>query len=149
MGKVVFKAGKCADCGKKFYSREGSLRTKCSECIVTRSSPESNPKDRAARAEGRPQYSTIPLDTILEGDARVHMLGAEKYGRLNWRKDKVKQTTYLDAMVSHMRKYAAGEEVDDESGYSHLYHIRACCAILLDAEQHKTLIHDLQEYESK
>ncbi|MCK4828651.1 hypothetical protein KA005_73655 [bacterium] len=48
-----------------------------------------------------------------------------------------------------MKAWAEGEDLDPDSGESHLYHIRACCAIVLDSEMHGTLIDDRLLAESK
>ena len=87
--------------------------------------------------------------SVLEGDALVFKSGAEKYGVRNWLIDKIKASTYEGAILRHFTAWAAGENTDPDSGLSHLYHIRACCAILLDSDVHGTLIDDRDRIESK
>lgn len=73
---------------------------------------------------------------VLEG-------GADKYGVYNWRESEgVKATTYTAAIMRHLLQFTDGEDVDAESGRSHLAHIMATCSILLDAEQAGKLIDD-------
>ena len=73
---------------------------------------------------------------ILEG-------GAVKYGVYNWRESEgVKATTYMAAIMRHLLQFTDGEDIDAESGRSHLAHIMATCSILLDAEQAGKLIDD-------
>ncbi len=83
------------------------------------------------------------VGSVLRGDASVHAHGADKYGERNWRIDPIKSSTYEAAILRHFMAYFYDrEDADPDSGLSHLYHIRACCAVMLDAEIHGTLIDD-------
>jgi len=93
--------------------------------------------------EGKIPYDKLPL-RVLEGDSVVHSHGAEKYGERNWRIDKILTSTYEGAIMRHFIAWANGEDKDPDSGLSHLYHIRACCAVMLDAEMFDSLIDDRQ-----
>lgn len=74
---------------------------------------------------------------------RVLALGARKYGVYNWREsDGVKASTYTAAIMRHLTQFMDGEDVDAESGESHLAHIQATCCILQDAERVGKLIDD-------
>jgi hypothetical protein len=69
--------------------------------------------------------------------------GADKYGVYNWRdSDGVLASTYSAALMRHLLQFMDGEDVDSESGLSHLAHIMATCCILLDAELCGKLIDD-------
>lgn len=106
-----------------------------------------NPKLIQALKDGKAPLEYLVL-SVLEGDAYVHKSGADKYGICNWLKDKIKASTYVGAILRHLTAWALGQDIDPESGYSHLYHIRACCAILLDSSAHGTLIDDRNRCES-
>ena len=69
-------------------------------------------------------------------------LGAMKYGKMNWRKNKVKETVYIEAAMRHMYAAMDGEDCDSESGQSHYAHVMACMAILLDAKATGNLVDD-------
>ena len=86
------------------------------------------------------------LPTIsLSATARVLKLGSDKYGPWNWRKSEgIKASTYIAAMMRHLFQFMEGEDVDDESGESHLAHIIATCCILMDAEGVGQLVDDRQ-----
>lgn len=71
--------------------------------------------------------------------AKVLAVGAEKYGAWNWREKGVETMTYIGAMRRHLRLYLDGEDLDPEDDLSHLAHIAASVAILLDAENVGTL----------
>lgn len=107
-----------------------------------------NPKHIRAMKEGKTPYEKIPFD-ILADDAFVHAHGAEKYGERNWRIDKILASTYEGAILRHFFAWAGGEDIDPDSGRPHLNHIRACCAVVLDAQRHGTLIDDRDRKESK
>lgn len=91
---------------------------------------DGNPKDAIGRA--RVNLHLIPPSAnILE--ARVLELGAKKYGAYNWRAAEVSGSVYISAMLRHLYRYMDGEDNDPESGQSHLAHIRANTAIMIDA----------------
>jgi hypothetical protein len=69
----------------------------------------------------------------LSQTAWVMALGAAKYGPWNWRNSKVEAMTYVGAILRHMSAWASGEDLDPESGQSHIAHIAAGCNILMDA----------------
>jgi len=83
----------------------------------------------------------LPATALIE-TAWVHGLGAEKYGRYNWRQNKVNASTYVSAIMRHLMAWQQGEDIDPESGRSHLAHIAAGCNILMDAKSCKNLIDD-------
>jgi hypothetical protein len=101
--------------------------------------PSTNPK----RAFGvkKPSAQFIPPAAIIEESA-VMALGAAKYGAYNWQDDPVDATTYYSAAIRHLLQWFSGEDIDSESGASHLAHVRACMAILIDAKASGKLIDD-------
>ncbi len=77
---------------------------------------------------GKPQWSLIPASE-LEDVAKVFTMGAEKYGRENWKKVEDGMFRYFDAMQRHISEYKlymeTGDEshlFDSESGLHHLSH---------------------------
>jgi hypothetical protein len=86
----------------------------------------------------------------LESAAWVHKLGATKYGPWNWRKTNVKASTYISAVLRHfVLQWSTGEDLDEESGQSHLAHVICCCNILLDAQAHGVLHDDRDKGNAK
>lgn len=98
-----------------------------------------NPK----RAFGvrKPSAQFIPPVALIE-ESVVMALGAAKYGAFNWQQDPVDATTYYSAAIRHLLQWFSGEDRDQESGASHLAHVRACMAILLDAQASGKLVDD-------
>lgn len=86
------------------------------------------------------QLGLVPA-VAMERIARVLECGAAKYGMYNWRESGIRCTTYVDAMLRHLNAWREGEDLDPESGVSHIAHIAASCCILLDADAHN-LLHD-------
>lgn len=109
---------------------------------------QENPKYVRAQKDGKPPMEYLPL-AVLEGDAWVHKHGADKYGIRNWRKDKIRMSTYVGALLRHLKAWSEGEDLDPDSGYHHLNHIRACCGVVLDADAHGMAIDDRTITESK
>ena len=93
--------------------------------------PDGNPKTRFG--EAKVKLSSTPTGP-LRAMGNVFELGAHKYGRFNWRLHEVSATVYYDAAMRHLMAWFDGEDLDPESGESHLAHVMACMAILMDAE---------------
>ena len=72
---------------------------------------------------GKPDYSLIPLCT-LEEEARVWEYGAKKYSRDNWQKGQA-WSVPLASLLRHLSAWQSGEDIDQESGISHLAHASA------------------------
>jgi Domain of unknown function (DUF5664) len=92
--------------------------------------PDDNPK--TAFGTLKPSMSLIPGPALV-AEAMVFALGAAKYGPYNWREKAISSRTYVDACERHLRAWLDGEDLDEESGQSHLAHARACLGMLLDA----------------
>lgn len=98
--------------------------------------PDGNPK--TALGAQKPTLWVIPPTGLLALGG-VMALGARKYGPFNWRDKSISSTVYYDAALRHLLSWLDGETIDPESGQSHLGHVMACCAILLDAEANGVL----------
>ena len=90
-----------------------------------------NPKD--SLGVNKLPLSLVPT-TAIAVESLALLEGASKYGRQNWRATEVRATVYIDAALRHLQAYYEGEDVDPLSKVSHLGHVRACMAILIDAE---------------
>lgn len=88
------------------------------------SSPITEDKDQSAKADkGKLELSLVNTE-LVKAVAEVRMYGTEKYGDSeNWRK--VEPKRYVDALYRHLLAYIEGNELDEESGLSHLAHM-AC-----------------------
>lgn len=66
---------------------------------------------------------------FLEGVARVLAFGAKKYDREQWRGG-FNWTRLTDAALRHLLQFIDGEDLDSESGESHIFHA-GCCLMFL------------------
>ena len=97
-----------------------------------------NPKE----AEGAKKCPMHLLPTAFTTQtAYVLQHGAAKYSEFNWRDAGIHATTYIGAIMRHLAAWQDGENLD-ESGYSHIAHIAASCAIILDAQKVGMLVDD-------
>lgn len=108
------------------------------------SSPESelgtNPKDLLGVK--KVSISKLPAVGIIHG-AHAMMDGAKKYGPYNWRDNAVVASIYVDAIQRHLLAwFDEHEETAQDSGVTHLGHVIACAALLLDAQATGNLIDD-------
>ena len=54
--------------------------------------------------------------------SEVLTFGAEKYGSYTWLREKYKYTDFIGAYKRHLLAWEKGEELDKETGLSHLQH---------------------------
>jgi hypothetical protein len=93
-------------------------------------SPE-NPKDSVGVKRWR-QFIHVPMSVLCE--LGVAMLeGGRKYGRANWRVAGVRASVYVDAAMGHIIQWWEGEDVDADSGLSHITKAIASLTVLRDA----------------
>lgn len=86
-----------------------------------------NPKDSVGVKKWR-QFSTIPTTVLAE--VGVGMLeGARKYGRHNYRVAGVRASVYFDAAYGHLMQWWEGEDIDEDSGLSHV--TKAICSLFV------------------
>lgn len=102
---------------------------------------ETNPKDAAAVAQGRLQFSVIPwravprmpaspAEWMVYTEVALAMAeGAWKYGRHNYRVAGVRASVYFDAAMRHLVALEFGEEIDPDSGVHH--HAKAIAGLLV------------------
>lgn len=94
--------------------------------------PPTDPKK--AFGQQKTQMQLLPSNA-MRACADVLALGASKYGEYNWRKSQgVEAMTYVGAIMRHLMQWLDGEDSDSESGQSHVAHIMASAAIVLDAQ---------------
>ena len=68
--------------------------------------------------EGKPQLSLLPFEALAEA-AQAFAFGAARYGRQNYTKG-MPVTRPVDAALRHISKWANGEDIDPDSGCTHL-----------------------------
>jgi len=106
-------------------------QTTCPVEMLATTVKASNPKDAVGSRK-------VPLSTVsapVLGELSLAMLeGALKYGRHNYRAIGVRASVYYDAAMRHLMAWWEGEDIDPDSGLSHLVKAMACMAVIRDAE---------------
>lgn len=91
---------------------------------------QTNPKDLIGSRKAK--LSVIPAGVLFDlGNAMTE--GMVKYGRHNYRHAGVRSSVYYDAAVGHMADWWEGQDIDPESGLSHVTKAIASLVVLRDA----------------
>lgn len=91
---------------------------------------DTNPKDAIGIAKAPMSVVSGPVIAEL---GLAMMEGARKYGRHNYRAVGVRASVYYDAMMRHMMAFWEGEDIDPDSGISHVSKAMACLCVLRDS----------------
>jgi hypothetical protein len=84
---------------------------------------------------GKPPMSLIPRSAHV-AEAEVLAFGAKKYAAHNWRAG-FAWSRLTDAAMRHLTAFIDGEDVDPETGLSHIAHLRCCTGFLLEHIAHE------------
>ncbi len=106
-----------------------------------------NPKAVRAVADNKPPLDYLEWG-VLDSAARVMKSGADKYGRRNYRDTEILASVYVGALLRHVTAWAAGEDIDPDSGQPHLAHVVANCMVVESAGLAGTLVDDRHEKRS-
>jgi hypothetical protein len=109
------------------------------EPLLTMKYPDGNPKTQFGVVKPRDTY-TPPIPYLEYSLA--HLQGALKYGPFNWRDDPVTMSTYLDAAISHINKFRAGQDRATDTDIHELGHAMTCLSIVIDAQAYGTITDD-------
>ena len=101
---------------------------------------DTNPKDAVGIKKWR-YISTVPLTVLWELGAAL-LEGARKYGRHNYRVAGVRASVYVDAAFGHIGQWWEGEDIDQDSGLSHITKAIASLVVLRDAMIQDMLVDD-------
>lgn len=106
------------DCPRVCYNEENMNKIK-----------KQDKKKVFAKADtGKPGFELLPI-WLMDDVNKVLRHGADKYGVLNWQKTEgFKLSRCYNALLRHMFAWWRGEDIDPESGISHLAH--AMCNLL-------------------
>ena len=98
-----------------------------------------NPKDACGIRKA--SLAWVPPNVLMELGTAM-MEGALKYAPYNWRKAGVRSSVYYDALQRHIMAWWEGEDIDPDSGISHLTKAMACLAVVRDAQKNDMLTDD-------
>lgn len=91
---------------------------------------DSNPKDTVGCK--KVPMSTVSAPVLMEMGLAM-LEGDRKYGRHNYRVIGVKASIYYDAAMRHLMAWWEGEDIDPDSGLSHITKALSCLAVLRDS----------------
>lgn len=97
--------------------------------------PKFNKNEGLKFDKNKPRITLIPVEAILEM-AKAFTYGANKYQDHNF-KNGIKYSRLVDATFRHLLAYMDGENIDAESGNSHLSHALASIAMLVYMDKNK------------
>lgn len=98
-----------------------------------------NPKD----AVGSLKMSMSAVPAVVLAELGVAMMeGARKYGRHNYRAANIRASIYFDAVMRHMMAWFEGEDIDPDSGLSHVTKAIASLTVLRDGQINGNIIDD-------
>lgn len=98
-----------------------------------------NPKEEIGQAKVSIHH--IPPRVILEV-AQAMMEGSKKYGIYNYRKAGVSFSTYYSSTFRHLAAWFEGEDIDPDSGLSHVTKAISGLIVLRDSMLEKNFIDD-------
>ncbi len=100
-----------------------------------------NPKQ--ACGERKAPITTVPAQVLTEVGLAM-LEGARKYGAYNYRAAGVRASTYVDAVWRHLflQWWDQGEDLDEDSGLSHVTKAIACLVVLRDSMLQKQMTDD-------
>jgi hypothetical protein len=112
----------CIDCGEYELTKQNAAKS---------AEKLSNPKD--VFGVKKAPMSTVSAVVLAEiGVAMAE--GAAKYGRHNYRAVGVRSSVYYDATMRHLMAWWEGEDIDPESGMSHIVKAITSLVVLRDAQ---------------
>lgn len=118
------------DYDKPIYDRR-MRRVDVVESLSVRAGGVVTAASGAMKADGgKPRLDLVPFLPTLEA-AKVLTFGAEKYDDHNWRKG-FPFSRIKSSLDRHLGYWWSGEDMDPETGYSHLAHARCNVDFLLE-----------------
>lgn len=103
--------------------------------------PDQKREEAATKHDAeKPELAQLP-DGPLRAISQVLMYGARTYHRNNWRKG-MHWSRVVDALLRHVFAWNEGEDLDSESGLSHLAHAGCNLLFLLFYEQNRLGVDD-------
>lgn len=79
--------------------------------------------------QGKPMLSLLTKESLV-AEARAFEYGMRKYNKHNYKLG-MDWSRVLDAAMRHLVAFSNGETYDEESKLNHLWHCKACLAMLI------------------
>lgn len=121
------------------HGADGEGRIKRYRVLRPGGTKPTNPKDSIGVRKA--PLSCVPMNVIAE--MGIGMLeGAAKYGRHNYRGVGVRTSVYFDAAMRHLIAFWEGEDIDADSGLSHVAKAMVTLAVLRDSQMRGNCVDD-------
>lgn len=91
---------------------------------------QTNPKDSVGIR--KVPFHVVSMPVVMEIALGMHE-GARKYGAHNYRVAGVRASVYFDACMRHLFAWHEGQDIDPDSGLSHITKAMSCLHVLRDA----------------
>lgn len=99
-----------------------------------------NPKD--AIGVRKAPLSVVPMGVVAEIGVGMLEGAAKGYGRHNYRAVGVRASVYFDATMRHLISWWEGEDIDPDSGMSHITKALTSLTVLRDAQMQRKCTDD-------
>jgi hypothetical protein len=103
-----------------------------------------NDNEGTKHDEEKPRTDLLPIDPMMD-IAEILTFGAKKYSDRNWEKG-IKWSRVYGALLRHMFAWWKGQDLDPETGKSHLAHAGCCIMFLLQYSKHNKEFDDRPKY---
>lgn len=126
----------CMSCNKQALPPTNWVANECqqsTQAFKENLEREIQAKAQEAKADGgKPRPTLVPV-SLIHAVTAVREYGTAKYHDPgNWMQ--VEPQRYKDALYRHWLAYLGGEELDEESGLPHLWHLACNAAFLIEME---------------
>lgn len=92
--------------------------------------------DEKKKDHGKPMWDLLPYRQVAQ-IVDILTFGASKYGPNQWQAVENPGDRYFAALMRHLTAWKEGEEIDEESGKSHLSHAGCCLLFLMWFDDNK------------
>jgi len=131
---------RCIKCGKE-YNNDLAAPCTCGNSDFDIINQWGQVQENSNKVDGKAQrfnHGKLRMDLVpvsaVNALARVLTYGANKYDSDNWRRGFNYSVPYA-CLIRHMMAWQDGEDIDPESGLSHLDHAIANIAMLIEFER--------------
>lgn len=141
MNQGIVACGYC-DCGQPITEVVDGTYTASNRCTchVALSSNQESLSEGVKHDQDKPDMSLLSTIALVKV-AKVMSFGKKKYTAHNWRGG-FAWSRPLAAAARHLYAYIGGEDLDPESGLSHLAHACCCLFFILEFEETRKNLDD-------
>jgi Domain of unknown function (DUF5664) len=129
--KKGFLDGMCTLCG--YLAITSTSKYSVTPAIMKKQPKKEKSVKGLKHDESKPMLALLPIQGIIE-QAKCMTYGAKKYGPYNWQNG-LEISRLISAALRHIFQFLSGEDLDGESGLSHLGHSLCNIGMAIDTLQ--------------